>query len=67
MKINFHDEVSAALHFDKPIVALESTVIAHGLPFPQNIETAQRVENIVRETAQLPRPLRFSKVIFMSD
>jgi len=61
MKINFHDEVSAALHFDKPIVALESTVIAHGLPFPQNIETAQRVENIVRENGATPATIAIFK------
>jgi pseudouridine-5'-phosphate glycosidase len=54
MKINFHDEVSAALHFDKPLVALESTVIAHGLPFPQNIETAQKLEQAVRENGATP-------------
>lgn len=54
MKINFHDEVSGALHFDRPIVALESTVIAHGLPYPQNIETARRLEHIVRECGAVP-------------
>lgn len=54
MKINFHDEVSGAIHFDRPIVALESTVIAHGLPYPQNIETARRLENIVRECGAVP-------------
>lgn len=54
MKINFHDEVSGALHFDRPIVALESTVIAHGLPYPKNIETARRLEHIVRECGAVP-------------
>ena len=54
MKINFNDEVSGALHFDRPIVALESTVIAHGLPRPQNLGTAQRMEQIVRETGAVP-------------
>jgi pseudouridine-5'-phosphate glycosidase len=39
MKFKFNEEVTGALHFDTPIVALESTVIAHGLPYPQNIET----------------------------
>jgi pseudouridine-5'-phosphate glycosidase len=54
MKIHFHDEVSAARHFERPIVALESTVIAHGLPYPKNIETAKRMEQIVRENGAVP-------------
>lgn len=54
MKITFNDEVSGALHFDKPIVALESTVIAHGLPYPQNIETANKMEQIVRDNGAIP-------------
>lgn len=54
MKLNFSDEVSGALHFDWPVVALESTVIAHGLPFPQNIETAYKLERIVREQGATP-------------
>jgi pseudouridine-5'-phosphate glycosidase len=54
MKITFSDEVSGALHFDRPVVALESTVIAHGLPFPQNIETAYRLERIIRENGATP-------------
>jgi len=54
MKLNFNDEVSGAVHFERPIVALESTVIAHGLPFPQNLETARRLEEIVRENGAVP-------------
>jgi pseudouridylate synthase len=54
MKINFSDEASTALHENRPVVALESTVIAHGLPFPQNIETAQRCEAAVREGGSVP-------------
>ncbi|CAN5440605.1 MAG: pseudouridine-5'-phosphate glycosidase [Acidobacteriota bacterium] len=54
MKLRISDEVSVALHFDKPIVALESTVIAHGLPHPQNIETALKLESIVRENGAVP-------------
>jgi pseudouridine-5'-phosphate glycosidase len=54
--IIFHlsGEVEAALHGRRPIVALESTVIAHGLPRPQNIETARRLEEIVREEGATP-------------
>jgi len=47
-------ELSAALAAHRPIVALESTVIAHGLPKPQNLETAQRLERIVRENGATP-------------
>jgi pseudouridine-5'-phosphate glycosidase len=54
MKITFNDEISGALHFDRPIVALESTVIAHGLPYPQNIETAKKMEQIVRNGGAIP-------------
>lgn len=54
MRLNFSEEVSGALHFDRPVVALESTVIAHGLPYPQNIETAYKLERIVRENGSTP-------------
>ena len=47
-------EVESALLFEKPIVALESTVIAHGLPRPQNLQTAQRLEQIVQEAGVVP-------------
>jgi pseudouridylate synthase len=47
-------EVQSALAAKKPIVALESTVIAHGLPRPQNLETANRLEQIVRDTGGTP-------------
>jgi len=42
------------LHFDSPIVALESTVIAHGLPYPENIETAYKLERIIRDNGAVP-------------
>ena len=54
MKFNFSEEVSGALHFGRPVVALESTVIAHGLPYPQNIETAYRIENLIRDSGATP-------------
>jgi pseudouridine-5'-phosphate glycosidase len=47
-------EVQAALAKNQPIVALESTVIAHGLPRPQNLATAHRLEQIIREAGSLP-------------
>lgn len=51
---HFSDEVATALAQNRPIVALESTVIAHGLPRPQNLETASRLEAIVREAGAVP-------------
>jgi pseudouridine-5'-phosphate glycosidase len=47
-------EVEQALRDERPVVALESTVIAHGLPRPQNLETARRLESIVREEGATP-------------
>ena len=54
MKINFNSEVSDAIRDGKPIVALESTVIAHGLPYPHNLETANKLESAVRESGAVP-------------
>jgi pseudouridylate synthase len=47
-------EVKAAIDANQPVVALESTVISHGLPRPQNIKTAGRLEQIVREAGAIP-------------
>ena len=47
-------EVQSALTTNQPVVALESTVIAHGLPRPQNLETAKQLEGIVRAAGAVP-------------
>ncbi len=47
-------DVSTALHFSKPVLALESTVITHGLPKPQNLELARDMERIVEENGATP-------------
>src|SRR4051794_24791225 len=47
-------EVRAALESNQPVVAVESTAIAHGLPRPQNLATAQRLEQIVRDAGVTP-------------
>lgn len=52
--MKFNEEVADALAEKKPVVALESTVIAHGLPYPNNIETAQNLEKIIRENGACP-------------
>lgn len=53
-EIKYNDEVTDALREGRPIVALESTVIAHGLPYPHNLETALKLESIVREHEAVP-------------
>ena len=47
-------EVKEALAAGKPVVALESTIISHGMPYPQNVETALKVEAIIRENGAVP-------------
>ena len=47
-------EVAEALAAGKPVVALESTIISHGMPYPQNVETALEVERIIRENGAVP-------------
>jgi pseudouridine-5'-phosphate glycosidase len=47
-------EVQQALKKNRPVVALESTIISHGMPYPKNVETALRVEEIVRENGAVP-------------
>ena len=47
-------EVAQALAENRPVVALESTIISHGMPYPQNVETAQNVERIIRENGAVP-------------
>ena len=52
MKIN--PEVKKALEENRPVVALESTIISHGMPYPKNIETALRVEQVIRDHGCVP-------------
>ena len=52
MKIN--PEVLEALKANKPVVALESTIISHGMPYPKNVETALKVEQVIREHGVVP-------------
>jgi len=47
-------EVQKALNENRPIVALESTIISHGMPYPKNVETALNVEKIVRDNGAVP-------------
>ena len=52
--LDVNPEVAAAIAEGKPVVALESTIISHGMPYPQNVETALAVEKIVREQGAVP-------------
>ena len=52
--IQFSPEVAAARADGRPVVALESTIIAHGMPWPQNLETAQTLEQIIRDHGAVP-------------
>lgn len=49
-----HPEVAEALATNSPVVALESTIISHGMPFPKNLETATRIESAVRAAGAVP-------------
>ncbi|MET3682823.1 pseudouridine-5'-phosphate glycosidase [Alkalibacillus flavidus] len=52
--LSYTDEVRDALESGKPVVALESTIISHGLPYPENMDMAKKVENIIREQGAVP-------------
>src|SRR5947209_2145010 len=52
--LDLRPEVAAALVGNRPVVALESTLIAHGLPWPLNLETAREAEAAVREGGAVP-------------
>lgn len=52
--LNISDEVKSALKNNLPVVALESTIISHGMPYPKNVETALNVEKIIRENGAIP-------------
>ncbi len=52
--LDLSPEVAEALKAGKPVVALESTIISHGMPYPQNVETALKVEEIIRSCGAVP-------------
>ena len=52
--LEIHPEVQLALKEGRPVVALESTIISHGMPYPQNVETALAVEQVVRDGGAVP-------------
>lgn len=54
-------EVREALQNNKPVVALESTIISHGMPYPQNVETAMKVEEVIRKCGAVPATIAVIK------
>ena len=58
--LNVSEEVKNALANNKPVVALESTIISHGMPYPKNVETALSVEKSCVKTARFLQPSQSS-------
>ena len=54
MKMNYHPDVAEALKAGEPVVALESTIISHGLPYPENLAVARMLEDTVRAEGAIP-------------
>ena len=52
--VDFTEEIQDSIKDNGPVVALESTIISHGMPFPQNLETAMEVERIIRKEGAIP-------------
>ena len=52
--LNIHPQIQEALQNNQPIVALESTIISHGMPYPKNVETALAVEQIIKDNGAIP-------------
>ncbi|WP_293765247.1 pseudouridine-5'-phosphate glycosidase [uncultured Aquitalea sp.] len=59
--LDIHPEVATALAANRPVVALESTIISHGMPYPQNVETALKVEAEVRAHGAVPATIAIIK------
>lgn len=59
--LDVSEEVQEAIQNNKPVVALESTIISHGMPYPQNVETAIQVEQIVRDNGAVPATVAIIK------
>jgi pseudouridine-5'-phosphate glycosidase len=59
--LDIHPQVAAALQKGAPVVALESTIIAHGLPWPDNLQCAQRLEQTIRAGGAVPATIGISR------
>ncbi|MFA7076127.1 MAG: pseudouridine-5'-phosphate glycosidase, partial [Candidatus Izemoplasmatales bacterium] len=54
MFLEIKEEVKSALENNKPVVALESTIISHGMPYPENVKMAKQVESIILSEGAVP-------------
>ncbi len=63
MNIKIAEEVKLALQENRPVVALESTIISHGMPYPKNVQTALEVEEVVRKNGGVPATIAIIKGI----
>ncbi len=61
MKIRINEEVKHALENNIPVVCLESTIISHGMPYPKNVETALKVEQVIRDNGCVPATIGIVK------
>lgn len=59
--VDVHPEVHDALAHKRPVVALETTIVTHGMPHPTNLQTARSVERIVRENGAIPATIGIIK------
>ena len=59
--LDLSPEVREALENNRPVVALESTIISHGMPYPKNVQTAVAVENTIRENGAVPATIAIIK------
>lgn len=59
--IDYSEEVKKAIDMNKPLVALESTIISHGMPYPKNVETALMCEDVVRKNGAVPATIAIIK------
>ena len=61
MNIKISPEVKKALEENRPVVALESTIISHGMPYPKNFQTAMQVEEVIRSCGAIPATIAIIK------
>ncbi|WP_028388685.1 pseudouridine-5'-phosphate glycosidase [Legionella fairfieldensis] len=55
------EEVAEAIHAQQPVVVLESTIISHGMPYPDNLTTAKKVEQLIRDNGAIPATIALYK------
>ena len=64
--IQISDEIKAAINDGLPVVALESTIITHGMPYPRNLEMARLVEQTVRDQGAVPATIAAIKGTYIA-